>query len=142
MAGLRLLLKFPRRATRSCDDCEKYLWEDEEIVRRPVKVGLPVLRPPGSSLPCAVGDRSLGTDRCPKIPLDAPAVSRRYAVGLSDQHKEALDYYHECRAIGDNFGDDPDWLVRRNAKIIRAMFDQAEQLSAVKLLAAFGGNRE
>jgi hypothetical protein len=110
--GLRVLLYRPEWA-RTCDDCARWLFDsDGEIVRRPARIGLPVLRPPISRTPC---------ERCPKIPDDAPAKMRRYAIELSDQNYAAYNFYRECLAVGD-FPRDP--IVRRWAGLIRRVEDR------------------
>lgn len=108
--------------SRSCADCLKFAYDESGKVSR--RAGLPVLRPPGTPTPC---------DKCPKIPADAPTRSREHAIELSDRNIQAYGHYLECRAIG-QFPDDP--IVRRNARIIRAVCDEQERLPMARIAAA------
>jgi hypothetical protein len=113
---VRLLLFHPEVAHRSCADCKKYLHDDRgeffgDIVRRPLKIGLPLLRPPGTPTPCFI---------CPKIPDDAPERSATYATDMTERNRQVYRHYQECRAVL-RFPDDP--LVRRHAAIIRGIED-------------------
>lgn len=108
--------------SRSCADCAKWVYTDDgEVMKRPPKIGLPVLRPAGTPTPCS---------RCPKIPASAPAKTREYAIELTDQNFQAWQHYLECRAIG-RFPDDP--IVRRNARILREVYDEYEKLPLTRL---------
>lgn len=106
--GLRLLLWHPLWANRSCDDCEKYLYdEDGQITRRPARIGLPVLRLPGQPTPCY---------SCPKIAETERVKSRLYATELSERTRAAYGHYMTCLSLGGHFPEDP--IVRRNASVI------------------------
>lgn len=115
---MRLILLHAGIASRSCADCQKYLYYDrgsEDFGARVERGGLPVLRPKGVKTPC---------EWCPKIPPgEAPIPAN--AVELSDKNLLALIHYRECRATGD-FPDDP--IVRRNAALIRGAEDVAERV--------------
>ncbi len=87
---------------------------------------IPVLRLLSQPPPC-------GT--CPKIPKDAPVKHWDHAVQLSDKNWRAYQYYLECRAVG-QFPDDA--IVRRNARIIRAIQDEADNRPLYNLLAVVG----
>lgn len=115
--GLRVLRRAPHIATRSCDDCARFLYDEDtgEVRRRPARFGLPVRRSPGVPTPCY---------KCPKVPADSPILSREFAVDLSEQNWQALAFYAECRAVG-QFPDDP--IVRRWAAAIRRVDDAAEK---------------
>jgi hypothetical protein len=76
---------------------------------------LPVLRPAGVPTPCY---------KCPKIPPDAPAKERRYAVELSEKNERVYQHYLECAAVS-RFPDDP--LVRRHAALIGSVLDDVER---------------
>lgn len=89
----------------------------------PGRMGLPVInnatgepyaRIPASPTPCRW---------CPKIPTGVPK-ERKNAVELSARNVDALLHYRECRAVG-SFPDD--WVVRRNAALIRRVEDEADQ---------------
>lgn len=70
---------------------------------------------------------------CPKVPDDASAKTREHAVELSDRNRQAYEHYRECRAVGEW---PRDWLVRRNARLIREIEDMAERTAAVRSLAS------
>lgn len=95
------------------------------MVRRPARVGLPVVRPPGSPTPCW---------KCPKVPPGEPACPES-AVEMTDQNWRAFRHYEECRAVG-AFPDDP--IVRRNAALIRRVYDAWEQDPVFRLLGVLG----
>jgi hypothetical protein len=111
--GLRLRLFDPELAARDCESCAKYHYQDGEIVRRPHKIGLPVLR---------VGEPPCNT--CPKIPGDEAVKHRKYAVHLSEENEQAWEFYLECKAVGD-FPCDP--IVRRWAGLIRRLEDARDR---------------
>lgn len=75
---------------------------------------------------------------CPKQPPDVPEPERSWAtaVELTEQNWRAWAHYRECVAVG-SFPDDP--IVRRNAAVIRAAEDAAEQLRRVQLAVVAGG---
>jgi len=117
------MLFHPRVARVSCRDCQTWLYEDWELVRRPARVGLPVRRPKGMPTPC---------HKCPKIPDEAPK-SAQFAAELSDRNRRAYLHYLECEAVG-RFPDDP--IVARNAAIIRGWLRAAERSTLDDLAAA------
>ncbi len=105
---------------RSCSDCVKWVFDDGGKVS--MRAGLPVLRPKGSPTPC---------QKCPKIPASVPEKIRENAIELSDKNAQAWQHYLECRAVG-AFPDDP--IVRRNARILRDVYDERDQLPLWKLI--------
>lgn len=108
---------------RTCENCATYLHDDDgEITRR---MGLPVLRPPGCETPC---------DRCPKIPVGSPKT-REHAIEWTDDTHRTYEHYRECRAVG-SFPND--WLVRRDAAIVRDIEDEFERRPLERLLARLG----
>lgn len=82
-------------------------------------MGLPVLRV--GPTPC---------QECPKIPVGAPQKTREHAIELSDKNYQAWQHYLECRAVG-KFPDDP--IVRRNARVLRDVYDEYEKLPMWRL---------
>jgi hypothetical protein len=90
--------------------------DDGRVMKRGGKP-LPMVTPP----PC---------HSCPKIPYGEPA-DRAHAEDMSDRNR--LAYYHwlECRAVN-VWPDDP--LVRRNARIIREVYDRWERQPLKKIL--------
>ena len=111
---MQLLLLHPEVAYRSCEDCQKYVYNHETGIREefPVGSGAPVLRPKGMLPPCSQGPSS-----CAKI-------SPESGIELNERNKETYLHYLECRAVGD-FPDDP--LVRYHAAIIRSVEDESER---------------
>ena len=124
-AGVRLLLFHPEWS-RSCDGCEKWLFDDSGPAptgQRIKRFGLPVSRPKGTVTPCI---------RCPKIPEDAPAKSRRFAIEMTMRSRQAYLHYLECRAVG-VWPNDP--IVRRNARIIRLIEDEYGRRPLMNIVA-------
>ncbi len=113
MIGARLWLQHPLWAARSCDDCKKYLYREDgsRMDRGRVPFRLPVLRAPGTVLPC---------HSCPKIPLDAPERHWKHAIELSDKNAAAWRHYRQCAAVG-RFPVDA--LVERHALLLATLLD-------------------
>ena len=112
--GVRLEMFHPRRAARSCKDCMKWRYgDDEKPQERPHGSGRRIEREPGEKPPC---------EACPKIPTGmAPTPSS--ACDLSDKNRKAYAHWQECEAV--NWVDcavDP--IVKRNAAIIKQAHDE------------------
>ncbi len=117
---MRVLLFHPEWS-RSCNDCVTWLYDDDGNVSK--RCGVPNRRPKGVPTPCF---------KCPKIPSGAAPPDRSNAVELTERNFAAYVHYLECRAVG-QFPADP--IVRRNARILRAIQDEAEQKPLHKLIA-------
>lgn len=109
--------------SRSCADCETWLYGDDG--RQSMRMGLPLVRPKGVPTPC---------HKCPKIPYGLEAI-RANAAELDDRGMQAYQHYLECRAVG-VFPEDP--IVRRNARIFRAVHDEYDKSPMWKLIALVG----
>jgi hypothetical protein len=116
---VRVLLFHPEWS-RSCVDCATWLYDDSGAVTK--RCGVPNRRPKGAATPC---------HKCPKIP-DGEVAVRENAIELSEKNMQAYRHYLECRAVGE-FPDDP--IVRRNARILRQIHDEAEQRPLYNLMA-------
>lgn len=81
--------------------------------------GEPVPRPPGAPTPCRT---------CPKVPPRSDPRPES-AVELSEEHRETVRYYEECRAVG-HFPDDP--IVRWAARVLRSAEDHVEKALAAR----------
>lgn len=113
--GYRLTRLYPRIAALSCRDCVVN-WYDAD--GKPVERGGKLLpRPAGSRPPCRT---------CPKIP---PGTDPRpeNAVELSEEHRDTVRYYEECRAVG-HFPDDP--IVRWAARVLKNAADHCDKAEA------------
>jgi hypothetical protein len=112
--GVRLLLTAPAVAWRSCEHCQRYVYDEASgrPYENPPRSGRLVVRPNGTHPPCRIA--GVG---CPK---GTPENQR----ALSAANRAAWRHYRECRATG-LFPDDP--LVRRNAAIIRDVEDAIER---------------
>lgn len=99
---MQLILLHPTVADRDCDDCRRFVY-DEETGRRALRCGRPIARPEGTLPPCGYGP-----DRCPK---GHPAAGR----ALNAANRKAYRHYQQCRATG-RFPDDP--IVMRNAGVM------------------------
>lgn len=114
------MLLFHPEWSRTCGDCVQWLYGDDG---KPVmRCDEPQKRPRGAPTPC---------HKCPKIP-EGVAKVRENAVELSEKNARAYLHFLECRAVG-RFPNDP--IVRRNARILRALMDEAEQKPLHRLLA-------
>ncbi len=113
---MELLLYHPEAAGRSCDDCEKYVYDDtpEKLGRRSLHLSEPLLRCPGSRTPCHM---------CPKIPPDRPR-RREFAVELSERSWRVYQHYLEAKAVGFTETEKADPIVRLHAGIIRGIEDR------------------
>ncbi len=129
-----LMLAEPVWASRSCDDCEKYIY-GENGDRRETKisgVSLPLLRPSNAPTPCY---------KCPKIPKGQP-LRRQSAIELTDRNYAAWQHYRECRAVG-QFPDDA--IVRRNAGELHEVCETFAQskndrlMALLEMMVAVGG---
>lgn len=118
-----LALAHPEIDARSCDDCERWLYDEDG--KRSERAGAPVPRLPGMPTPC---------HKCPKIPRGKPP-RRESAVQLTDRNRRAYLHYLECRATG-RFPDDA--LVARHAAIIRSVHDEWDRVPLRRLLAVLG----
>ena len=113
---MTLLYRHPAVATRDCDDCMNFIY-DERTGKRQQVAGRPVKRPAGVQPPC---------QRCPK-------VSPTAGVALSEKNAQAYRHYLQCKGVR-QFPDDP--LVGQNAGIIRAVEDSWDRSSRNSLIQA------
>lgn len=118
-----LLLVHPEVATRDCNDCQKYVY-DEKTGQRALFRGKPIPRPASTGPPC-----HYGPDRCPKVSPDS-------GLALSDKHVITYNHYLECRAVG-QFPDDA--VVRRNARVIYVAEREAQEAKEYRRLALLFG---
>lgn len=109
--------------SRSCRDCAQWSYRDDGTIDQ--RGGKPQPRPPRTPLPCF---------KCPKIPAGEEPC-RDNAVELTERNLQAYLHHMECRAVGE-FPNDP--IVRRNARILRAILDEVEQRPLHKLIAMLG----
>ena len=121
---MRLLLHHPEVATRSCGDCQKWLYDDKtgERVKR---AGRDIPRPKGVPTPCSL---------CPKrSPEEAPKLE------LSHKNLLTLQFYYRSKAVefrnlSERWANDP--IIQRNFAAIEnelKQFDRkrlAEEINA------------
>ena len=123
MIGLRVILLHPEVASRSCSDCQQFLYFDrgpDEFGDRVTRGGKPVIRPKGVGTPCSW---------CPKIPPGMEPKPQN-AVDLSNKNLAAVQFHRECDAAGGQFPLDA--IVRRNAALIRAADDFAARVATLR----------
>lgn len=123
-----MLFEQPKLACRSCDDCEKYEYDEDgdQVKEWDGKIELPVLRLPHNPPVCWA---------CDKVPdkvrqLKQRHVTRADAINLTERNKLVYLHYRECRAVG-VFPDDP--IVRRHAGIIRDIQDNNDAYRIEKI---------
>lgn len=121
-SGVRLQLFHPVISYRSCEACQKFVYEDEPEKNQWAIEPTRHKRPAGTHPPCRYGKG----DRCPK---GTPETSRE----LTARNRLALEHYLECKATG-SFPEDP--IVSRNAGVIRQVEDEVG-LMTHRLLEAF-----
>lgn len=108
MSGVRLLLEYPEVATRDCEHCQAYHYDDETGLLRTLQgTDLPIPRDSGCPPAC------MTTRGCPKGSPDA-------GLELTPKNWRALEHFKQCRAVG-RFPRDS--ICERNAAII----DDAER---------------
>lgn len=116
-----LRLAHPEVATRSCDDCK--IWRyDEKTGQKQTHCGQEIRRFPGEQLPCQMTDE-LGESCCPKISPDSD-------VALWPENEEAYEHYLLCKAVG-RFPEDS--IVERNAAIIAGVEATWERMNKQRL---------
>lgn len=140
-----MILKAPQLAARSCDDCEKFWWDEKTLqVRRDQVTRKPIPRPAHMKTPCST---------CPKVPqsvrdsIHPAGISRADAVELTERNTQVYRHHLECRAVNDwprREDGRVDPLVKRHAQLIedleaghkqRQLLDRVDQaLTLVSLL--------
>lgn len=132
--GVRLAMLHPRVAGRSCEQCKKWLYNEDgrPTMRGRGEEAVHLPRLPQDPTPCW---------KCPKVPQGARAVPAS-AVELTPRLWKAYDHYLCCRAVG-SFPDDH-W-VRQNASLIRAVEDAAgpmrQSMMLESMVALLAGGR-
>lgn len=126
---MSLLLLHPEVAKRSCEDCQRWVYDDRPgcFAAEPMTIrGHKIVRPPIGKLACSY---------CPKQPESVPVEQRspQTAVVLSKKNELAYLHYLECKAVGE-FPDDG--IVRRNATIIRSVEDAVERMDRLRFAAS------
>ena len=129
---MRLLLLHPEIASRSCADCQAYLYYDrgpDDFGVRVERAGQPVKRQKGQKTPCYM---------CAKIPPGEEKAPSS-AIELNEKNTAAYFHYLECRAVGEF---PRDAIVQRNASLIRAAEDQSARVQQMRSgLATIAGLR-
>lgn len=119
----------PEVALRSCDDCCKFMYEDDgQPMRRP-KIGGPrVPRHPKIPPPCRT---------CPKIPAGVQATPGAATV-IDDRTLDAWEFYRRCVALGNRFPDDEtvELLAMQLADVERDVAAIREERRMARVVAA------
>lgn len=103
MSGVRLLLEHPEVATRDCEHCQAFHYDEKTgALKTLTGTDHPIPRDPECPPPC------MTTVGCPKGSPDA-------GLELSLKNWRALEHFKQCRAVG-RFPEDS--IVERNAAII------------------------
>ena len=129
------MLVHPEIASRSCEDCKKWMYDDN--IQR---MGPPVILR-GEKVERSARQKPK-CEWCPKIPLGVEPCPEN-AEELSLKNVDAFLHYKTCKAVG-AFPLDP--IVYQNARIIREVEDLAERAErrdsadaiAAALIARFG----
>jgi hypothetical protein len=110
------MLTNPQIASRSCQSCKIWQWDEKTKKRMEDKQGKPVKR--FLPLPCLSGPKA-----CPKV---SPTAGKE----MSEKNKLAYQYWLECKATN-SFPDDR--LVRRVAAICDQTHKIFESYQAVQI---------
>ncbi|MBX7106549.1 MAG: hypothetical protein K1X57_20910 [Gemmataceae bacterium] len=119
----------PEVALRSCDDCCKFMYEDDGRPMRRPKIGGPrVPRLPNVPPACRV---------CPKIPPGVQATPGAATV-IDDRTLEAWEFYRRCVALGNKFPDDEavELLAVQLADVEREVAEIREERRMARMVAA------
>ena len=129
----------PEVATRDCEHCLKYIYNDKTGILETDKRGDPIERPkhPNTLAPCRRPLKKQNTP-CPK---GTPENQKK----LSPRNLRVLNYYKECKAVG-SFPDDG--LFRQLSAVIYSIEEQYKEYSEFKrteiiansVIAAAGGS--
>lgn len=119
MFGAALWLSHPKLTTRSCDDCIRWMYDEttgERIKQRGDFV------PRGKSpTPC---------HNCPKCPAgEEPTPNTGRKSELSAKNRRALDHFIGTRHGGLTETEKADPTVRKNRRILEAVFQRHERAS-------------
>jgi hypothetical protein len=114
-----LLLTHPEMIDRTCEQCERYVYNDTSDYLSPEKIvdkrtSLPLLRPEGSKLPCG---------KCPRTEF-AKTRTKANALHITDKTFKTINHYRKCKAVN-HFPKDE--IVITNASILRAVEDEIER---------------
>lgn len=124
--GVGLYCLHPEIFNTSCDFCETHIRNKGTGARDGEERWLKA--PAGYKTPCANGGPlHHGPGACPKIPASVKVVdrTRAAAIDISDRNWRAFVFHRECQAVC-SFPDDA--LVRRNARIISEVLEQAREM--------------
>lgn len=113
---MRLLLLHPEVATRDCQHCLKFLYDNK---------GDPLTtRRHTDEEPDYMARDHSSPSEC-RSPKGCPKGTPENPKTLNERNWLAYEHYRECRAVG-KFPDDA--VVRRNAAVIRAVEDEVEAM--------------
>jgi len=112
MTGVILEIMHPQIASRSCESCQMYVYDEDSgyIVKN--RDGKPRVRAKGNTVPCMTPGMS-----CPK---GSPTEGREFTT----KNWQAYNHYLTCKAMG-QWPDDE--LVRVNASLIARSETYAER---------------
>lgn len=122
---MSLILTHPATAYRSCEDCQRWIYDVQSgQIKRNKLTGEPIPRPPGTKMPCV---------HCPRCEGEAektPEVGKRRS--WSARNWRTWELYWRQQGTGSRVGDA---IVRRNFGIIAealAQYDRACRRAGVK----------
>lgn len=112
-----LILSHPKVATRDCNSCKRWRYDEETGLIARDHFDNPLERFPGEQLPCHLTDER-GNSCCPKGSPDA-------GIALWPHNEEAYGHYKRCKAVS-RFPDDS--IVEANAAIISEVESQWDRM--------------
>lgn len=122
---MRLLRLHPEVATRDCNHCQRFRYNEGTGAVECGPDNQPLPRFKGEPLPCDFRNND-GSTACPK---GTPTAQ----IALSDINARVYIHYRECKATG-SFPNDP--VVQQNAAVIDEVERQLEKQEQWKFLRA------
>lgn len=116
MSGLDCLLNHPEVASRSCEECKLFVFD--ETGKKMMRGGKPVKRPQGAVPPCR---------QCPK---ESPEKAHEHE--LSPRNQQVVAYYLKHRAAG---GLPMDELTQSRLAIVDSLVRRADQKTLAQSVA-------
>jgi hypothetical protein len=112
--GLKLWVLHPEVATRSCDECKRFVFDDNG--KKMMRGGNPVPRQPGANPPCRT---------CPKI---SPENEKNCT--LSEKNWKTIQLWYQSKATGGNVPLDD--IARENLGLVQYVMDAVSTVENAK----------
>lgn len=125
---MQLLALHPKVATRDCQHCLKFFYDESTGKTLPSrKPG-----PNGEEVPRERNENEPPPCRNPRDPEGCPKGTPENQKSLNPQNQEVWEHYQRCKAVG-RFPEDA--IVENNASLIRQIEDQVARLQQNEFLS-------